>query len=267
MRTMRTAILFAAFGTTQPEPLEDFEGFLKRAQEVLRGVGVFSSFVSPTVQRHHGMEGLLTTFGQIHDAGYTRVVVQPLLIVPGAVYTAVLNFCAALTTLRDIRGNPLFAEMLFGRALLGTPEDQKAVVAAFTPLVAPHLKDRGTAIVFVGHGSREGESAYREFDRLVTRAFGPQSGVVVLEGSPNLAELLPRLRKIAQRVILWPLMFFTGHHFKKDIAEGRGSLRERLREEGFTVEVLPRGLLQEETFVRMLWERVEELLTHAGTGH
>ena len=267
MRTMRTAILFAAFGTTQPEPLEDFEDFLKRAQEVLRGVGVFSSFVSPTVQRHHGMEGLLTTFGRIHDAGYTRVVVQPLSVVPGAVYTSVLNFCTTLTALRDIRGNPLFAAMLFGRALLGTSEDQKAVVTTLTPLVTPYLKDQGTAIVFVGHGSREGEAAYREFDGLLIRAFGPQSGVVVLEGNPSLAELLPRLKKSVQRVILWPLMFFVGRHFKNDIAEGRGSLRERLEEEGFTVEVLPRGLLQEEAFVRMLWERVEELLTYAGTGH
>ena len=123
------------------------------------------------------LNDLGTTLRELKAAGYTRVAIQSLHIVPGEEWDK-----KVVQVSREIPG----LKVALGKPLLSSPEDQERVLQTMAQTFPKDLKD--TAVVLMAHGSPspEGTATYLAFNRLL-RARYPHQNVFLgtVGGKPS----------------------------------------------------------------------------------
>ena len=166
--------------------------------------------------------------------GCREVVVQPLHIIAGIEYRKML---ADLQPFAD-----RFDRLSVGRPLLGDPAGFDEIVAALTKCMPVLAADE--AWVWMGHGSpHAANSAYAGLEAVFQRR-GMPVWIATVEGTPTLADILPRLEENSiRRVNLQPLMLVAGDHAYNDMAGAEeDSWRSVLERAGYEVNVRMTGL-------------------------
>jgi sirohydrochlorin cobaltochelatase len=236
----KPAIVLAAFGTsTQAFATYNYFGAqVKKRYPAYEIRWAFTSrIVRQEVARKRGkqLKDLATTLRELQQAGYNRVAVQSLHIVPGEEWEKKVVMIS-----REFPG----LKVALGKPLLSSPEDQERVLKA---LASTFPWDRQhTAVVLVAHGSPspQGTAAYLAFNRLL-RARYPNVFLGTVEGQPTREEALEQVRKFAPRtVVLMPFLFVAGEHVAKDIlGTGPESWKSQLlKQKPYRLEGVTRGL-------------------------
>ena len=161
--TAKPAIVLAAFGTTT-EAFETYNHFETKVRERFPDYEIRWAFTSHKVRHKVAKEkgkklnDLATTLRELKAAGYSRVAIQSLHIVPGEEWDK-----KVVQISREIPG----LKVALGKPLLSSTEDQERVLQTVAQTFPKDLKD--TAVVLMAHGSPvpEGEKAYVAFDRLL----------------------------------------------------------------------------------------------------
>ena len=130
-----------------------------------------------------------------------------------------------------------FQEIKVGEPLLTSPEDYIETADIFK-------REFGSiegAVVLAGHGTRHhSNSAYGMLQTVFSMRGMEGFYVGTVEGYPALDDLIPQLRKKGvNKVTLVPFMIVAGNHAVEDI---NGEWRETLEKEGFSVEVIMKGM-------------------------
>lgn len=151
-----TALLLCTFGSTYNESLSVYDDIIDDFKSEFPDVDIYMSFTSRTcinrVQASTGIERyeLDQWLKAIGDAGYTRVAVQSLHVIPGEEYLSLMN--------TDIKKNFMIQwypniNVLRGANLLAEDEDTEAVAEVLYNHYAAQLADKNNIVLLMGHGN------------------------------------------------------------------------------------------------------------------
>jgi sirohydrochlorin cobaltochelatase len=240
--TAKPAIVLAAFGTTT-EAFDTYSHFEQKVKERFPGYEIRWAFTSKKVRHKLAQEkglqlkDLPTTLRELKAAGFNRVAVQSLHIVPGEEWDRKI-----VEESRKIPG----LKVALGKPLLSGKQDQEQVLKALARTFPQDLT--GTAVVLVAHGSPspEGTAAYLAFNRLLHSRYPHQNVFLgTVEGKPSREETLKGVKQSqATAVVLMPFLFVAGEHVAKDMLgdEPDSWKSELLKQKAYRIEGVTKGL-------------------------
>lgn len=236
------ALVLTAFGTSSAAA-DTYRHIEARVRERFPGYEVRWAFTSVKVRKKVALEqgkelqDLPQTLKALQAAGFSRVVVQSLHVVPGEEWEK-----KVVEGSRQVPG----LKVALGRPLLSAAADRQRVLAALSQTFPPDLKK--TAVLLVGHGSPDpqGEQAYLSFDQILRAQYPGQNVYLgVVGGKPERDAALAQVKGGgASSVLLVPFLLVAGEHVNTDIlGDGPESWRSRLLAQGTSrVEGRRRGL-------------------------
>lgn len=165
-----TALLLCTFGSTYKESLAVYDSIVKDFQKEFPNVDVYLSFTSricinrskaATGIERYGIDQWLRALG---EAGYRRLAVQSLHLIPGEEYLSLMN--TDLKKYFMLQWHPE-VEVLKGTNLLANKEDNIVVAKALYQHYKPQLDDPKSVVLLMGHGnSDENYSANDKFTEM-----------------------------------------------------------------------------------------------------
>lgn len=262
METEKKALLVVSFGTSYTEAIENcIHPVEKAAAQVAEGFDLYRAFTSNMVIRKlKDTQGLVVwTPGQALEEltlrGYQEIAVQPTHILAGVEYhelkQEVMDFQSRHAEIRILLGQPLLFE-------------NKDYVAAAKAL-GHWMPETGEheVVLLMGHGTEHvSNSSYFELqyylDRLPTKAVY----VANVEAPPVLEDVMQKFKEEKiQKIYLMPFMLVAGDHAHNDMTgTSENSWSNQLQKQGFTIEVLMKGLGESSDFCRLYAEKTALML-------
>jgi sirohydrochlorin cobaltochelatase len=240
--TANPAIVLAAFGTTTAA-FDTYDHFEAKVKERFPGYEIRWAFTSRKVrhkvatEKGRKLNDLATTLGELKAAGYTRIVIQSLHIVPGEEWDK-----KVVQVSREVPG----LKVALGKPLLSSPQDQERVLQTLAQTFPKDLHH--TAVVLMAHGSPtpEGTATYLAFSRLL-RARYPHQNVFLgtVGGTPAKEEAFAAVKQAnPDSVVLMPFMFVAGDHVAKDMLgdDPESWKSELLKQKAYHIEGIKKGL-------------------------
>jgi len=258
--TANPAIVLAAFGTTT-EAFDTYNHFEAKVKERFPGYEIRWAFTSRKV-RHKVAEAkgrklndLATTLRELKAAGYTRIAIQSLHIVPGEEWDQ-----KVVQASREIPG----LKVALGKPLLSAPQDRERVLNVLAQTFPKDLQH--TAVVLMAHGSPTpaGTATYLAFSRSL-RARYPRQNVFLgaVEGKPSKEEAFAAVRKAnPDAVVLMPFMFVAGEHVAKDmLGDDPESWKSGLlKQKAYRLEEITKGLGYQDGIIAIYMDHLAEAL-------
>jgi len=264
-----TAIVLAMFGTTYPEAIPDLAAIEGHVKKAFPSTEIRISFTSHQIRkvwqkRKHDPEwqkrtdipaefmnarGLLATVGDLQDAGYRQIVIQPTHLYHGEQFMDLAEYVRGLNSIRTVKEKwmPFSRPIALGRPLLGTwgdryayHEDMRRVAEAISPLVEKARAEKA-ALVLMAHGNEHMSSGiYSEFERVANEIY-TDSRIVIgsVEGHPGVDRVLEAIwQHNIMKAVLAPFMIVAGDHARNDMTgPDADSWTNQLERKG--VEVIP----------------------------
>jgi sirohydrochlorin cobaltochelatase len=252
------AIVLAAFGTTT-EAFDTYNHFEKKVRERFPENEIRWAFTSHKVRHKVAKEkgkklnDLGTTLRELTAAGYSRVVIQSLHIVPGDEWDK-----KVVQVSREIPG----LKVALGKPLLSSQQDQERVLQAVAQTFPKDLQ--ATAVVLMAHGSPvpEGEKAYVAFDRLLRSRY-QKVFLGAVEHKPTKEGAFEAVKKAnPASVVLMPFMFVAGEHVAKDmLGDALESWKsELLKQKAYRIEGITKGLGYQDGIIAIYLDHLAQAL-------
>jgi sirohydrochlorin cobaltochelatase len=256
--TAKPAIVLAAFGTSAAA-FDTYGHFEQKVRERFPGYEIRWAFTSQKVrhklaqEKGRRLKDLPTTLTELTAAGFTRVAIQSLHIVPGEEWDKKI-----VQESQKIPG----LKVALGEPLLSSPQDQERVLQTVAQTFPKDLKD--TAVVLMAHGSPvpEGEKAYIAFDRLL-RARYPKVFLGTVAGKPAKEKAFEAVKQAnPDTVILTPFMFLAGEHVAKDMLgdDAESWKSELLKQKAYRIEGITKGLGYQEGIIAIYLDHLAQAL-------
>jgi len=258
--TAKPAIVLVAFGTSTTA-FDTYSHFEQKVKERFPGYEIRWAFTSQKVRHKVAQEkgqqlnDLPTALSELKIAGFNRVGVQSLHIVPGKEWDK-----KVVQESRKISG----LKIALGKPLLSSKHDQERVLQALAQTFPQDLKT--TAVVLVAHGSPspEGAATYLAFNRRL-RSHYPHQNVFLgtVGGKPGRQETLMAVKQSqATAVVLMPFLFVAGEHVAKDILgdEPESWKSELLKQRAYRIEGITKGLGYQDGIVNIYLDHLDQAL-------
>jgi sirohydrochlorin cobaltochelatase len=256
--TAKPAIVLAAFGTTT-EAFDTYNHFEKKVKERFPDYEIRWAFTSHKVrhkvdkEKGQKLNDLGTTLRELKAAGYSRVVIQSLHIVPGAEWDK-----KVVQVSRDIPG----LKVALGKPLLSSPKDQERVLQTIAQTFPKDSKD--TVVVLMAHGSPvpEGEKAYFAFDRLLRSRY-QNVFLGAVEHKPSKEDAFEAVKKAnPATVVLMPFMFVAGEHVAKDMLgdDPESWKSDLLKQKAYRIEGITKGLGYQDGIIDIYLDHLAQAL-------
>ena len=256
--TGKPAIVLAAFGTSTAA-FDTYNHFEQKVKARFPDHEIRWAFTSHKVRHKVAQEkgqqlnDLPTALRELKAAGYDRVAVQSLRLVPGEEWEKKI-----VAESRKIPG----LKVALGKPLLSSKEDQERVLKAVAQTFPKKLKD--TVVVLMAHGSpvTEGEKAYTAFDRLL-RANYQNVFLGTVEGKPTKEGAFEAVKKAnPASVVLMPFMFVAGEHVAKDMLgdDPESWKSELLKQKAYRIQGITKGLGYQDGIVNIYLDHLAQAL-------
>jgi sirohydrochlorin cobaltochelatase len=258
--TDKPAIVLTAFGTSTAA-FDTYRRLEKQVKARYPGYEIRLAFTSRKVRQKLAQEqgrklnDLSGTLRDLQAAGFTRVAVQSLHIVPGEEWEKKI--------VAEIRQFPTL-KVALGRPLLSSDRDQERVLAALARTFPADLHNN--AVIVGAHGSPtpEGEAVYLAFQRRLRARYPGQNvflGTVQNEPAGKTA-LAAVERSGAKTVNLVPLLLVAGEHIDRDIlgAEPDSWKSQLLAHQAYRIEGIRQGLGDRDDIVAIYLDHLHEAL-------
>ena len=251
------AILVVSFGTTHLDTLERCIAATEKAiAERFPEYPVYRAFTSGIVMRRlkekydFQVDSVQQALSRIEQDGFTRVVIQPTLLLRGIEYEKMERLAKTCSKLQVAFGKPLIQDETDCAAIAKILKDEN-------PLVDKE------ALILMGHGTEhEANRVYcalqEEFDRL-----GYPAVIGTVEGTPDFSDAANAVKALGiAKAKLLPLMFVAGDHAKNDMAgEEEDSLLSMVQAVGVSAEPVIRGLGESPAVQKLYALRAETALS------
>lgn len=250
---MKTAILLISFGTTVKEAREKgIESIYRELSDANRELPIYQAYTSSVVIRALKKEGIHRNtveeaILEAWDDGIQRLYVLPTHIIPGLEYEKMMKMLE--------RYRLDFEVIEIAPSVLSEEADCDKLVPVWKDMLG---FDENTEYILMGHGTEH--SANVRYEQM-QRAFEMQGffnvHMALVEARPDLEDVIERLRKRkVQKVILHPFLLVAGDHVHNDM---RQVFAKRLKEEGYEVETVVKGLGEYPQFRTLYLERIREM--------
>jgi sirohydrochlorin cobaltochelatase len=291
----KKAILLAHFGTTYPSALPSLDNIKRQVMAEIPNVETRICFTSNMVRNTWAVrrrkperwveqgvseeflhvQGLLGAIGNLQDANYRTIIVQPTHMYHGEQYEDLKSYVRALQSIRTVkRAWQPFESIVLSRPALGTwgiehdySRDIDEVVALFEDDVE-RAGRKEAALVYVAHGNDFFSSgAFSETCRAMREAWPDASiHIGVVEGRPGIEDILAEVAGgNRKRIILRPFMITAGDHAHNDIADDSpDSWKGAFETAGYHVETRMEGLGADDRFASIFAKRILETAADSG---
>lgn len=260
----KDAIVVMSFGTTYKETrAKTIDATVAAIQAAHPNTKVVTAFTSHIIRdRIQAKEGITyptpeEALDQLKAAGYTRVALTTLDVIPGMEY----NYDVAVFNLyknnfkKMTLGTPLMYWMGQENQTDEVVETLKAVTSQFPKL------GKEDAVLIMAHGTPDPSNAYYAViqDRIDSLGL-KNTFIYTVEGTPNLEQVIPQLKaKGIKHVTLMPFMMVAGDHANNDMAgDEPDSHKSILTKEGFKVDTYLHGLGENQNIRKIFVERANE---------
>lgn len=235
---MKKALLAVSFGTSVPRARQSIQQVERALAAAAPGRAFARAYTSPTIRRilagrGETVDGLEQALEKLAAAGVEDVVVQPTHLLYGIEYDKMKASADAFA--------PRFASFAFGRPLLASAADLRALAACVQRAYAPAQG----ALVLLGHGTGHfANMVYPAMQTALRLQGAADTFVGTVEGWPALEDVLAQLQAGGyDRVTLAPLMLVAGDHACNDMAGPEpDSWKSRLEAAGLAVTCRMEGL-------------------------
>jgi sirohydrochlorin cobaltochelatase len=201
------------------------------------------------------LKDLGQVLAELKAAGFTRVAIQSLHIVPGEEWDK-----KVVQEARKVPG----LKVALGKPLLAREQDHARVLKALGKDFPQDLK--GTAVILAGHGSpvASGEAAYLRFEKQIKSQYaGKNVFLGVVEGKPAAKAAFDAVKRSpAQSVLFIPFMVVAGDHIENDILgdDPKSWKSQLLKARAFKIDGLRRGLGFNDAVVAVFLDHLAEAL-------
>lgn len=253
------AIVLTAFGTTT-NAFATYQNIENRVKERFPGHEIRWAYTSKMVrhqvqaEQHKELKSLPEALQALKAAGFTRIVVQSLLLAPGQEWEGMVKQS------REVPG----LTVALGKPLLSDNADMVETIKALGPEFPADLQNH--AVVLVGHGSPDprGQAANNTFARLLRRRYPEHVffGLVEFQ-KPGKEEVLQAVKQSGvTSVVLVPFLLVAGDHVQHDIlGNGSESWKSGLLKMGnYRVEGVSRGLGYRQEIVDIYLDHLQAAL-------
>ena len=257
MEKIKRAILVISFGTSYKETQEKTIGGIEKCiAGAFPEYKFYRAWTSPRIraklQKRDGIHvpDIGEAMEQMLADGIREAVVQPTYILQGFESGKMEEKVAACAG--------RFEKLVFGKPLLVSGEDKKAVAQA---LDGAYRRQEGDCLLFMGHGTEhEANVLYKELEDLF-RSMGMNDVYMgTVEGDFSLANFLTRIAgQHYRRICLAPFMIVAGDHAINDMAgEKEDSWKSVIEKNGYETECILKGLGEFEAVREIFTEHVRE---------
>ena len=287
----KNAIILASFGTTVPEAVKAITNIQDRVEKAFPDTEVRLTFTSNIIrsvwakrQSQAGkwikegvpehvlyVKGILATFGDLQEAGYKNIVVQPTHIFHMEQYQDLKSHVDAIKSIQTIKTKwRPFDTIALGRPALGTigsrydyHEDLHKAVKIFSK-DALLAKKKDAVLVYMGHGNEHWSTGiYAELQKELRKAY-PEVMTFVgsVEGYPSLEDVTAGLNHLTlqnKNVIVKPFMIVAGDHATNDMAGNEDdSWKSTFEKNGFKVLPILQGLGTDNDFADIFVDHIKD---------
>ncbi len=255
---MKTAVVLAVHGSTDPRAGRDLEFFLARAGNRFPGLEIrpayTSSFVLAALKRR-GLPApsLDRVLHSLAEQGCDRAAVQTLHVVAGNDFREMA---------RSLETKPPPFPISLGRPLLDSGADLERTAKALLAELPPERTPK-EAVVLMGHGTKDpAGAAYVELDRILGRR-DPHVFLGCLESEPSLGQIREKTKLLGLRQAwLQPFMALAGAHARRDLAgPGPESWASVLTQSGIECRPVLKGLCGLAGLAEIWLDHLAEALT------
>ncbi len=259
---MKKAILLVAFGSGSPEGESMLRGVDLRVRERFPGIAVRWAFTSGLMRQQLAKvrkksDSVGKALRRMTFEGITRIAIQPLHVVPGMEYAAII--AEVETFVREAGSHVSDLRVGVGEPLLDNRSNycERACRALLASL--PPERHTDEAVLWMGHGSQTSSELYNRLGELVQTA-DPLVFVGTINGSARLEDLLPYLNNV-RRVWLLPLLTVVGRHALEDMAGASPhSWLSRLKTAGIQGIPVLRGMVESPAFMHIWLDHLNTAL-------
>lgn len=254
----KKAILTVSFGTSHLDTLEKTIGAIeRRIAQAFPDYRVVRAFTSQMIinklkrTEDLAVDNVKEALGRLAQEGVERVIVQP---------THIINGIENDRMMEDIMEYmDRFQKIKVGKPVLSSVDDYKKAIHA---VMAEVDVAEDEMLVLMGHGTEHhANSAYPTLE-YTFHALGYQQVLVgTVESFPELKNVMTKLRISGKKkVLLMPFMIVAGDHAKNDMAGEEDSWMSELKEEGYEVRAIIKGLGEMEGIQNLILEHIEDVL-------
>lgn len=291
----KTAILLAAFGTTEPSAVQAITHISDRVKKAYPDTEVRLTFTSNMVRAVWkkrrlnpqewldqgvpaeilNVKNIIQTMGDLQEDGYRNIIVQPMhmfFMEQSHDLSSYVHGLGSIRTLKE-RWRP-FDTIVLGRPALGMPgdrynyHDDVARVVKTLADDAQEAQEQGAILLYMGHGNEHWSTGiYTETQKKMREEYPETTTFIgVVEGLPSLEELLPQLQLTKKKkIILRPFMITAGDHAKNDMAGPvADSWQSILIAQGFEVRSVLQGLGSNDAFASVFVEYIADAAKERG---
>ena len=254
-------LLVVSFGTSYNDSrrltIGAIEGTL---EEAFPDYSVRRGFTSNIIIDHvNNRDGILiddvkAALDRAVDNGVKELVIQPTHLMDGYEYNDLIKEAGEYAD--------KFDSVIFGKPLLTTDEDFKAVEEAITDWTEEY-DDGETAIIFMGHGTEaDSNGVYQKLQDLFIEDGFENYYVGTVEATPSLDDVIQAAKDgDYKKVVLEPLMVVAGDHANNDMAgDEDGAWKKEFEKAGFEVTTLIRGLGENEDIRKLYVKHAKEVI-------
>lgn len=254
----KKAILTVSFGTSHLDTLEKTIGAIeRRIARAFPDYRVARAFTSQMIinklkrTEDLAVDNVKEALGRLAQKKVERVIVQP---------THIINGIENDRMMEDIMEYmDRFQKIKVGKPVLSSVDDYKKAIHA---VMAEVDVAEDEMLVLMGHGTEHhANSAYPTLE-YTFHALGYQQVLVgTVESFPELKNVMTKLRISGKKkVLLMPFMIVAGDHAKNDMAGEEDSWMSELKEEGYEVRAIIKGLGEMEGIQNLILEHIEDVL-------
>ena len=236
----RKGILVVSFGTSHLDTMEKtIEVIEQEIQRKFEEYKVYRAFTSGMIIRKlkhvYGIhvDTVKEALKRMQEDGIEEILIQP---------THIINGIENDNMLEDMKEyQDSFKSIAVGTPLLSEVDDYKKVVKA---IVEEIQLSQDEMLVLMGHGSDHYANASYPMLEYTFHALGHENVYIgTVESFPELQDVMNKLEKSEKKkVVLLAFMLVAGEHAKNDMAGEEDSWKQVIRDAGYEVRVLLKGL-------------------------
>ena len=266
----KAGILVVSFGTSMPEARRAIDNLVNAAKTAFPGTEVRLAFTSNIIRRKLAREQNeivptpVEALARMNDEGFTHVYVMPTHIIPGTEYDEIVNVVDAFKSLKGKYG---FKVLEVGKPYLNSTADCDTMAKVLAARFASQLKQKGTGIVLMGHGTPEhfANALYSLLQTSLDKVAYGRFFLGTVEATPEIDDVIARLKRTKgiTNLIISPLMIVAGDHANNDLAgaDDDESWLNLLKKAGYK-KITPYlvGLGEDPNIARGFVERIREMM-------
>ena len=196
----KAGILVVSFGTSMPKARRAIDNLVNAAKTAFPDTEVRLAFTSNIIRRKIARERNeivptpVEALARMNDEGFTHVYVMPTHIIPGEEYDEIANVVDAF---RSLKGKYGFKVLALGKPYLNSTADCARMARVLTARFAAQLRNKGTGIVLMGHGTPDhfANALYSLLQTSLDKEAYGRFFVGTVEATPEIGDVIARLRR------------------------------------------------------------------------